>query len=104
VAVTRLTELMAKEQAREGTGVLVFGMGPGFVHTEMTDYQITSPEGQKWLPSSKAAIEAGRDRSPEECARASVRLVRAACPALAGQTFGPDTDFEEVLRALPRQG
>ena len=78
---------MAKEQEREGSGVLVFGMGPGFVRTEMTEFQITSAEGRKWLPSSREAVEAGRDRSPEDCARTSVALVRAACPALNGNSI-----------------
>ena len=100
VAVVRLTELMAKEQEREGTDVLVLGMGPGFVHTEMTDYQIQSPEGQKWLPSSKEAIETGRDRPPEDCARTSAELIRLACPELNGRVFGAGMDIAKTLGDL----
>jgi len=73
-------------------------MGPGFVRTEMTDLQIRTPEGQEWLPSSKDAVEHGQDRPPEDCARATMALIRVACPKLSGGTFGPDTDFEDVLR------
>jgi len=98
VAVARFTELLARELQHEEAAVLAFVMGPGFVHTEMTDLQIRTPDGQKWLPSSKTAIEQGRDRPPEDCARATMELVRVACPKLSGGTFGPDTDFEKALR------
>lgn len=98
VAVARFTELLAKELKREGSGVFAFLMGPGFVRTEMTELQLTTPEGRKWLPSSQEAIDQGRDRPPEDCARAAVALLRVACPELSGGTFGPDTDFAAALR------
>lgn len=96
VGVVRFTELLARELEHEASSVLAFIMGPGFVRTEMTDLQIETPEGQKWLPSSKDAVEQGRDRPPEDCARATMELVRVACPELNGGTFGPDTDFEDA--------
>jgi len=96
VGVVRFTELLARELEHEASSVLAFIMGPGFVRTEMTDLQIETPEGQKWLPSSKDAVEQGRDRPPEDCARATMELVRVACPDLNGGTFGPDTDFEDA--------
>jgi len=98
VGLERFTELLAKELKREGSSVLAFVMGPGFVRTEMTEIQITSPEGRKWLPSSKDAVEKGLDRPPEDCARATIELIRVACPELSGRRFGPDTDFDKVLR------
>ena len=98
VGVVRFTELLAKELKREGSTVLAFIMGPGFVRTEMTELQIQTPEGRKWLPSSKDAVEQGRDRPPEDCARAAAQLLRVACPELNGGSFGPTTDFEEALR------
>ena len=98
VGVIRFTELLAKELKHKGSSVLAFIMGPGFVRTEMTDLQIRTPEGQEWLPSSKNAVEHGQDRPPEDCARATIALIRVAGPELSGGTFGPDTDFEDVLR------
>ena len=98
LGVTRFTELLAKELEREGTSVLAVTMGPGFVHTEMTDLQITTPEGRKWLPTSSRAVEQGTARPPEDCARAAVQLLRVACPELNGGAFNPNTDFEEALR------
>ena len=103
VAVVRLTELMAKEQKMEGTDVLVFGMGPGFVRTEMTEYQIQSPEGRKWLPSSKEAVESGRDRPPEDCAVTSADFIEAAIPEMAGRFFGPGMSVRKTLAEL-REG
>ena len=75
-----------------------FPWDPGFVLTEMTEMQIETPQGQKWLPSSREAVEQGLDRRPEDCARAAVELVRVACPDLSGGVYGPDTDFPEALR------
>lgn len=98
VGVIRFTELLAKELKHKGSSVLAFTMGPGFVRTEMTELQIRTREGQEWLPSSKNAVEQGNDRSPEDCARATMALIRVACPELSGGTFGPDTDFEDALR------
>ena len=102
VGVARFTELLAKELKHEGSSVLAFIMGPGFVRTEMTEIQIQTPEGHKWLPSSKDAVEQGKDRPPEDCARAAVKLIGVACPELSGGTFGPDTDFKKVLRDAKR--
>jgi len=98
VAVVRFTELLARELEHEGSSVLAFIMGPGFVRTEMTELQAEAEAGKKWLPSSKSAFEEGRDRPPEDCAVATIKLVRAACPKLNGRTFGPDTDFDKVLQ------
>ncbi|MDD5706204.1 MAG: hypothetical protein PHR35_09780 [Kiritimatiellae bacterium] len=72
------------------------------MRTEMTEIQIQTPEGLKWLPSSKDAVEQHRDRPPEDCARATMQLVRMACSELNGGTFGPDTDFDKVLREARR--
>lgn len=102
VGVERFTELLAKELKHEGSSVLAFLMGPGFVRTEMTEIQIQTPEGRKWLPSSKDAVEQGNDRPPEDCARAAVELIRVACPELSGGAFGPDTDFDKALRDAKR--
>jgi NAD(P)-dependent dehydrogenase (short-subunit alcohol dehydrogenase family) len=97
VGVVRFTELLALELKQEGSLVLAFIMGPGFVRTEMTELQINTPGGRKWLASSKEVFDQGRDRSPEDCARATMELIRVACPKLSGGAFGPNTDFEKAL-------
>jgi len=98
----RLTDTLAAELRRAGSSVLVFAMGPGFVRTEMTMRQVTTPEGLEWIPSSKEALDAGKDRPPEDCARSAVELLRIARPELSGRIFGTGTDFQRILADLDR--
>ncbi len=100
VAVIRLTELLARELQRKGSKVLAVIMGPGFVRTEMTELQLTSDEGRYWLPSSQEAIDTGRARPPEDCARKSIELVQLVRPAFNGQSFGVGTDFQKIIKDL----
>lgn len=102
VALIRFTELLARELKREGSSVLAFIMGPGFVRTEMTEFQIQTPEGLKWLPGSKQAFDKGQDRPAEDCARAAAKLIEVACPELSGRAFEPDSDFDKALRDAKR--
>ncbi|MEX0777950.1 MAG: SDR family oxidoreductase [Phycisphaeraceae bacterium] len=97
VALQRLTELLAKEVTAVAAPILVVGMGPGFVHTEMTQLQADAPEGRRWIPGSGRAIAQGRARPPQDCARKSVELVRRATPAFHGKAFGPDSDLDAML-------
>ena len=94
----RLTDGLAKELESIGSSVLVFGMGPGFVRTEMTEFQIQTAEGQRWIPSCKEAIDGKRDRPPEDCAKATIELIRIASPELSGRIFGTGTDFAEIAK------
>ena len=103
VAIERFTELLAKELREEGLPVLAFTMGPGFVRTEMTEYQIESPEGRKWLPSSRELVEQGKDRPPEDCARTTVELLRIVRPEFSGGHFGAGQDLAAVLREIEGQ-
>ena len=100
VAIPRFTELLGRELEMEGTNVLCFGMGPGLVKTEMTEYQVDSPEGRKWLPSTTEAFAKGNHRPPEDCAKTTMELVRIACHALNGQCFSAGQDMTEVKRDL----
>ena len=95
VALRRLTELLAKELESAGGDVFAFALGPGFVRSAMTERQIHSDAGRRWLPSSAENVNLGRDRPPEDCANAAVALIRAARPALNGHAFNPDSDFRK---------
>ncbi|MBN1445895.1 MAG: SDR family oxidoreductase [Candidatus Omnitrophica bacterium] len=99
-AVMRLTENLAKELEHEGSKVLVFGMGPGLVKTEMTEFQAESEQGRKWIPSTEECFEKGRVRQPEDCAKTTVELIRIACPELNGRNFGTGQDFSKILNRL----
>lgn len=97
-AVLRLTDTLAAELEREQSGVFVFALGPGLVHTEMTEYQAKSEAGRKWIPSTQQYIDDHLTRSPEECARAAIRLIHVASPELSGRVFSVDSDFDEISR------
>jgi len=96
-ALLRLTDSLAAELKRSDCAVMVFGMGPGFVRTDMTELQAISPLGLKWMPGSKTAFDAHQDRPPEDCAKATMQLIRAARPELSGRVFGVGTDFADVV-------
>lgn len=100
VGVIRFTELLAKELVHEKSSVIACILGPGFVRSEMTEVQITTELGRKWIPSSAEAIENGEDSPPERCAESAVRLVQAACPELNGGNFSPGTDYQAKIEAV----
>lgn len=94
----RLTETLAKELEKEGSNVIVVAIGPGFVHTETTELQRVDPMGVKWIPSSKEALDAGKSRPSEDCAKATVRMLRNITKEMRGRVFEVDTDFDEIAR------
>ena len=91
----RLTDTLAAELEKIDSNVMVFSMGPGFVKTEMTLLQ-RGEQGQKWMPSSKDLLDKGQTRSPEDCAKATIELLKVANKNLSGRVFGVDTDFKEI--------
>jgi len=94
----RFTETLAKELEKEGSRVIVLSIGPGFVHTETTELQRTDPLGVKWIPSSKELLDAAKSRPPEDCAKATVWMLKNLCPEMNGRVFEVDTDFDEIAR------
>ncbi len=97
-ASMRLTDSLAKELERMGSSVLVLGMGPGLVRTKMTELQITTSEGLKWIPSVKKMFDQKQDKPPEDCAKATIELIRIACPEINGRIFDVETDFNKVAK------
>ncbi len=100
-AVMRLTENLAKELEHEKSNVLVFGMGPGLVRTEMTELQAKTAQGQKWIPSTLEFFKMGKTRNPEDCAKTTVELIKNACPELNGRNFGVGQNFSDIIKRLP---
>ena len=97
-ALMRLTDSLAKELERVSSSVLVFGMDPGFVRTSMTEYQLKTPEGRKWMTHVSRGFAQNEDRPPEDCAKATVQLIRIASPELNGRIFDPDKNFAAVAK------
>jgi NAD(P)-dependent dehydrogenase (short-subunit alcohol dehydrogenase family) len=87
VAISRMTVLLARELQAINSSVIVFEMGPGLVKTKRTLTEAQTAEGIRWNPNTKQQFELGKDRPPEDCARATVQLLVRAGPELSGKSF-----------------
>jgi NAD(P)-dependent dehydrogenase (short-subunit alcohol dehydrogenase family) len=94
----RFTETLSKELEKAASNVIVVAIGPGFVHTETTELQRIDPMGVKWIPSSKELLDAGKSRPPEDCAKATVWMLRNISKEMSGRVFEVDTDFDDIAR------
>jgi short-subunit dehydrogenase len=68
----RFTECVS--DALEGTGVLIFAMDPGLVRTTMTELQLQSEAGRRYLTEIARLFEKGVDVLPTLAARLSVEI------------------------------
>lgn len=98
--LTRFTETLSQEI--KDHGVAVYATGPGLVRTEMTEYQLETEAGKKWMGRIKKAFEDGVDRSPEDAARLIRRLVEGDYMKLTGRRFGPTDDPDALLADADR--
>ncbi len=96
-AVMRLTECAAAELREAGSRVAVFAMGPGLVRTDLTEYQVRSAEGQRWMPRIQALFREGKDVPPTRAAALALALGSGRFDRLAGRCFGVGEDLEETL-------
>jgi len=97
-ALMRFTDTLARELEQEGYDIYIAGMGPGSVYTEIWEPQLNTPGGRKWIGDLQHVVDEKRYRPPEDCARASVELIRVMCPELSGCMFRVDTDFRAIAR------
>ncbi len=93
--LTQLTRILVEELKMMKSSVMVFSAGPGLVQTEMTELQANTAAGRKWMPSTKECLDSGKVRKPEEVARATIRMIKAASPESSGKSYDPDTDFSK---------
>jgi NAD(P)-dependent dehydrogenase (short-subunit alcohol dehydrogenase family) len=68
-----------------GTGVLFFAMDPGLVRTAMTERQLESEAGRKYLTDIPRLFEKGVDVPPTLAARLSVEIGAGRFDRLAGR-------------------
>jgi NAD(P)-dependent dehydrogenase (short-subunit alcohol dehydrogenase family) len=69
----------------KGTGVVVIAMDPGLVRTSMTDYQLTSEAGRRYLADLPGLFDKGIDVPPTLAARLSVEIGSGRFDRLAGR-------------------
>jgi NAD(P)-dependent dehydrogenase (short-subunit alcohol dehydrogenase family) len=94
-AVMRFTECLAKEAGEYN--IAVFAMGPGLVRTAMTEYQLTTDEGRRWLPRIKGMFEENKDVPPTMAAELAVSLASGNFDELTGRAFSVHDDLEKIL-------
>jgi NAD(P)-dependent dehydrogenase (short-subunit alcohol dehydrogenase family) len=81
--ILRFTECLGDSLA--GSGVLAFAMDPGLVRTSMTEYQLQSAAGQRYLPDIKGLFEKHINVPPTLAARLSVEIASGRFDRLAGR-------------------
>ncbi len=99
--ILRFTECV--DDTLAGTGVLVFAMDPGLVRTSMTEYQLQSAAGQRYLPGVENWFAEGINVPPTLAARLSVEIARGRFDRLTGRMLMAargDLDLDE--RAIDR--
>ncbi len=98
--LTRFTETLAEEL--KGHHIAVFATNPGLVRTEMTELQLTTDAGKKWMTRIAELFEEGADRPPTDAARLIRALVEGDYFELTGRQFGPDDDPATVAADTDR--
>ena len=97
-ALIRFTENLAAELLN--SGVSVFAIDPGTVHTAMTQQVLESEAGKKWLPWFPKLFEQGRDVPAEKAAQLVVRLASGWADALSGRLLSVSDDLAKLLEQL----
>jgi NAD(P)-dependent dehydrogenase (short-subunit alcohol dehydrogenase family) len=101
-AVMRFTETLAVELREHG--VKVFALRPGFVRTDMSEYQLTE-EGRHWLPNTAQRFEDEKDVPPTEAANLAVEFASGRFDALTGRYIRVNDykgdDLDQVEAQIP---
>jgi len=96
----RLVEHVAAEQA--DSGIAVFSMEPGTIHTSMAEHTKQDPEAQKWIPEGLNFISS---ITHEQSEASKVRVVEMVCQLasgkydlLNGKYLDPKDDFDVLAQ------
>ncbi len=92
--LTRFTETLAHEL--QPHGITVLATTPGLVRTTMTELQLNSAAGKRWMSRIGDAFEEGKDRPPTDAARLVRGLIEGDFFQLSGRRFTPDDIPEQV--------
>ncbi|HXJ85561.1 MAG TPA: SDR family oxidoreductase [Candidatus Binatia bacterium] len=94
-ALVRFTECLALEN--NSYGIAVFAIAPGTVDTAMTEYSLTSVEGQRWLPWFKRLFDEGFTVPAERPATLVLELASGRADALSGRFISVYDDLEQLI-------
>ena len=90
----RFTECLSDEL--EGSGVLAFAMDPGLVRTAMTEFQLHSEAGRRWVPAIADMFRDGVDVPPTLAARLAVEIATGRFDRLRGRLIKAVDDLDAV--------
>ncbi len=97
-ALMRFTESIAAELKK--SGVIAIAMFPGLVRTSMTELQLESPEGQKWLPRIQDLFAEGRNVPPTLAANLLAEIATGRFDALAGKALDVRHNLDDIEAAI----
>ena len=97
--VMRLTECVAASLA--DTGVVCLAMAPGLVRTDMTEHQLSSEAGQKYLPGIAKRFEEGDFLPPSKAADLAVAIAIGRFDRLAGRAVSATEELDTAEAAIP---
>lgn len=80
-------------------GINVYAISPGLVRTEMTEFQLESPEGQRWLPRIQQMFADGRDVPPTLAGDLCVFLASSGGDRLGGRFIQARDDFQRIAES-----
>ncbi|HUZ17476.1 MAG TPA: SDR family oxidoreductase [Spirochaetia bacterium] len=95
-AVMRFTETIADELGFD-SGIQVFAMDPGLVRTAMTELQLQTQAGKKWMTKIEAMFRDHRDHPPEDAAHLAAALASGKYAALHGRALYAGEDPDKVM-------
>jgi hypothetical protein len=81
-----------------------FALRPGFVRTDMSEYQLTE-ENRRWLPHTAQRFEEGKNSAPTLAANLAVEFASGRFDALTGRYIRlkdyKGDDLDEVEAHIP---
>lgn len=96
--IMRLTECVA-DSVRD-KGISVFGLAPGLVRTDMTEYQLNSERGKTYLPMIARRFQVGDHLPPQRVAGLAVEIAAGRFDALSGRALSAWDDLDKVEAGL----
>ena len=97
-AIMRFTECL-NDTTKEG-GVLAFAVDPGLVRTPMTELQVSSEDGKKYLSAIQTLFDEGVDLPPSRAAALIVDIASGRFDQLAGRLLRGADDRDQLEREM----
>lgn len=97
--IMRLTECVAASLA--DTGVVCLAMAPGLVRTDMTEHQLSSDAGKKYLPGLAKRFEEGDFLPPSDAADLAVAVATGRFDRLSGRAVSATEKLDTTEAAIP---